>query len=388
MSQSTKAQAVQLLKEVPLIDGHNDFPYMIRGWFRNQINGKASTLYDMPIGHTDINRIKAGLLGGQFWSAYVPCPQAKDQENDCLPQLRQTLQQIDLIHRLIETHPDVLQFAGSAEDVWTCFRAGRVASLIGVEGLHQIGNSVAMLRTLYNVGVRYVTLTHNCHNLFADAATVSPALHDGLSSEGQKLVSEMNRVGMIIDLSHTSHKTQTQVLKLSQAPVIYSHSSVYTLTPHPRNTTDSNLDLLAKTNGLIMISFLRELTTLDPSDATLPGVVDHIVYAGKKIGFDHVGIGSDFDGMLTAPDGLGDVSCYPSLVAGLLERGVSEDDVKKVMGLNVIRVLKEVDDVKRELERKAEGGGGEVLWDEIGEIWDEKLKSMLVEERGKGRGCF
>ncbi|KAL4969534.1 dipeptidase gliJ [Aspergillus stella-maris] len=378
------SQALRILKEVPLIDGHNDFPYMIRGWLRNNIDNHRDVLYDMPIGHTDIKRIQQGCLGGQFWSAYVPCPKPGKQADE----LQQTLQQIDVIHRLIETFPDVLRFAASADEIWSCFRTGRVASLIGVEGLHQIGDSPAALRMLYRLGVRYVTLTHNCHNWWADAANISPPLHGGLSKDGEKMVREMNRIGMIIDLSHTSHETQSQVLQLSEAPVIYSHSSIYTLTPHARNTTDSNLNLLASKNGLIMISFLRGLTTPDSADATLPAVLDHILYAGERIGYDHVGIGSDFDGMLTGPEGLSDVSCYPALVAGLLERGVDEGDVKKVLGFNVIRVLREVEEVKGRLEKAGRGEdrrGMEVLSDEIEEVWDEELKGILVAERERRR---
>ncbi|KAH1589038.1 hypothetical protein KXX34_005814, partial [Aspergillus fumigatus] len=164
-------QATRLLKEVPLIDGHNDFPYMIRGWFRNDINGQDAHLYDMPIGQTDLQRLQKGLLGGQFWSAFVPCPKNPDKEVGSLEALRQTLQQLDVIHRLIERHPTILQFADSAASIWSSFRAGRVASLIGIEGLHQIADSVSALRMLHRLGVRYVTLTHNCHNAFADAAT-------------------------------------------------------------------------------------------------------------------------------------------------------------------------------------------------------------------------
>ncbi|PKX95389.1 dipeptidase gliJ [Aspergillus novofumigatus IBT 16806] len=372
-------QARRLLKEVPLIDGHNDFPYMIRGWFRNDINGQNTHLYDMPIGQTDLQRLQKGLLGGQFWSAYVPCSKNPDPEVGSLEALRQTLQQIDVIHRLIERHPTILQFADSAASIWSSFRAGRVASLIGIEGLHQTADSVSALRMLYRLGVRYVTLTHNCHNSFADAATVSPEIHGGLSSKGERLIRELNRMGMMIDLSHTSHKAQTQALRLSRAPVIYSHSSI--LCTHPRNVTDENLHLLQRNGGVIMICFLRELLASDAHQAALSHVIDHIIYTGSRIGYEHVGIGSDFDGMLRGPDGLHDVSCYPALVAGLLERGVSEEDVKRVMGLNVIRVMEDVERVAAELQ----GAGEECLCDELDEVWNEDIKGQLTRERERVR---
>ncbi|GFF59388.1 putative dipeptidase CPC735_014430 [Aspergillus udagawae] len=380
MAPSTiEEQARRLLNEVPLIDGHNDFPYMIRGWFRNDINGQNDHLYDMPIGQTDLQRLQKGLLGGQFWSAYVPCPKNPDREVGSLESLRQTLGQLDVIHRLIETHPTILQFADSAASIWSSFRDGRVASLIGIEGLHQIADSVSALRMLYRLGVRYVTLTHNCHNSFADAATVCPEIHGGLSRKGERLVRELNRMGMIIDLSHTSHKAQTQALRLSRAPVIYSHSSI--LCAHVRNVTDENLQLLQRNGGVIMICFLRELLAAEADQAALSHAIDHIIYAGTRIGYEHVGIGSDFDGMLRGPDGLHDVSCYPALVAGLLQRGVAEEDVKRVMGLNVIRVLEEVERVAAKLQ----GAGEECLCDELGEVWNEDIKRQLTRERERVR---
>ncbi|GFF54279.1 membrane dipeptidase GliJ [Aspergillus udagawae] len=386
MAPSTiEEQARRLLKEVPLIDGHNDFPYMIRGWFRNDINGQSAHLYDMPIGQTDLQRLQKGQLGGQFWSAYVPwqvsAPKNPDREVGSLESLRQTLGQLDVIHRLIETHPTILQFADSAASIWSSFRAGRVASLIGIEGLHQIADSVSALRMLYRLGVRYVTLTHNCHNSFADAATVCPEIHGGLSCKGERLIRELNRMGMIIDLSHTSHQAQTQALRLSRAPVIYSHSSIYSLCAHVRNVTDENLQLLQRNGGVIMICFLRELLAAEADQAALSHAIDHIIYAGTRIGYEHVGIGSDFDGMLRGPDGLHDVSCYPALVAGLLRRGVAEEDVKRVMGLNVIRVLEEVERVAAKLQ----GAGEECLCDELDEVWNEDIKRQLTRERERVR---
>nr|ABV48726.1 dipeptidase [Penicillium lilacinoechinulatum] len=383
-----KEQAARLLAEVPLIDGHNDFPYMIRGWLQNQINGQESTIRDMPIGQTDILRLKAGSVGAQFWSAFVPCPKPEEQEQGCVVQLHKTIQQIDIIHRLIDAFPETLVFADSAASIIEGFRSGRIASLIGVEGLHQIGNSFSALRMFHRLGVRYVTLTHNCHNVFADAAVNSAQTTSFWPVQERRKASQRNEsywnashildLTRIIDLSHTSHAVQEKVLRISEAPVIYSHSSSYTLCPHPRNVTYDNLRLLQDNGGIIMICFLRELTDTKPdSGATLSRVIDHIIDVGKMIGYSHVGIGSDFDGMLRGPDGLEDVTQYPSLVEGMLSRGIAEDDVKNVMGLNLIRVMGEVEKVSEKMKAETK----ESLGDDIGEIWSDDIKLQLLDER-------
>ncbi|KGO70787.1 Peptidase M19, renal dipeptidase [Penicillium expansum] len=306
-----KQQAARLFKEVPLIDGHNDFPYIIRGWLQNQINGQESTIHDMPIGQTDILRLRAGSVGAQFWSAFVPCPTPEEQEQGCVAQLHKTLQQIDLIHRLIEMNPDTLVLAESAASILDGFHSGRIASLIGVEGLHQIGNN-------------------------------------------------------------SIHATTFRLVPKREK------ASGYTVCPHPRNVTDGNLQLLHRNGGIIMVCFLRELTDAKPaSGATLSRVIDHVIYIGEKIGYSHVGIGSDYDGMLRGPDGLEDVAQYPSLVEGMLSRGISETDVKNIMGRNLIRVMEEVEIFSH----LAKAASREFLADDIGGIWGADIKEQLLDER-------
>ncbi|OBT39515.1 hypothetical protein VE00_10401 [Pseudogymnoascus sp. WSF 3629] len=391
------AQVRKILSEVPLVDGHNDFPYMLRGWYKNQVDRADFDIQKMPIGQTDLDRLARGMIGGQFWSAFVPCPTKTDDFSQPNPNtatvlepLLATLQQIDLIHTLISLFPSTLGFASSSTQIWNVFRSGRIASLIGVEGLHQIGNSVSVLRMFYKLGVRYVTLTHDGNNMWAESATSGTTPHGGLSEQGRRLVREMNRIGMMIDLSHTNHSTQKQTLQISEAPVIFSHSSCFELTPHPRNVTDETLHLLRQNGGVIMICFLPSLikltNTIYPplSPATLASVASHIIHAGTLIGYAHVGIGSDFDGMLEGPEGLDDVSCYPGLVGELLKRGVSEGDVRGVVGGNVIRVLEEVERCRDRIEREGRGSG-EVMCDVIEEVWTGGQRGMLVERGARRR---
>ncbi|UKZ72387.1 hypothetical protein TrVFT333_000016 [Trichoderma virens FT-333] len=301
------------------------------------------------LAETDLERLGRGRVGGQFWSAFVSCPPSEPghepQDGAYLESMRKTLQQIDLIYLMIEMYPTRFALARNSADVLEVFRSGRIACMIGLEGLHQIGNSFSCLRLYRSLGVRYITLTHNCNNLYADSAT-APVLHGGLSERGRRAVQEMNRTGLIVDLSHTSDAVQKEVLSLSRAPVIFSHSSCYSVCPHRRNVSDSVLDQLKQNGGVIMICFLRELVAPpNGGDPSLSDVVDHIIYAGERIGYEHVGIGSDFDGMLKGPDGLDEVSQYPQLVSALVTRGVSTQDIKRVIGLNILRVLDQVDAV-------------------------------------------
>ncbi|KAJ8069771.1 hypothetical protein OCU04_000188 [Sclerotinia nivalis] len=332
------------------LDGHDDFAIWLRVFHGNHIDFNASSDLD---GMVDFPRIRYGRLGAQFWSIYVPCP---NYHNDFSSQtyfetIHDTLQQIDLINRLIAAFPSHLQHAFSAADVQSNFKHNRqaVSSLMGAEGLHQIGNSASVLRLYYRLGVRYVSLTHDCNNIYADAALAARPVHGGLSDRGREVVREMNRLGMLVDLSHTSDDTMRDVLKVTLAPVIFSHSNARSLCDHPRNVPDDILDLIEENGGVVMVTFYAAYTNCEaPAQASLDDVADHMMYIGRRIGFRHVGIGSDFDGMAGGPEGLEDVSKYPNLVAALVERGVNTRDIKDVISGNALRVLAEA-------ERVAEG---------------------------------
>ncbi|POR35286.1 Dipeptidase [Tolypocladium paradoxum] len=362
--------------------GHNDFAYMVRGWFRNNLSQPDFDIHAMPIGQTDINRLRKGKLGGQFWSAFVPCPKDGDSKDSIL---LSTLQQIDLLHGIFEQYPRIFTFVSQSCEIIPAFKTGRLVSLLGIEGLHQIGGSPSVLRMLYKLGVRYATLCHNKGNEFADSSTAE-GTHGGLSHLGRKLVLEMNRIGMIVDLAHTSHEAQLDALAHSEAPVIFSHASCYELCPNPRNVRDEVLYKLKANRGLIMICFIPSLVT--PQQTTQKGtsgehkvapsvasVVDHIMHVGNTIGYSHVGIGSDFDGMLEGPPDLDDTSCFPSLFEELLGRGVDEEDVKLVVGLNVIRVMEEVESVSRVAQNIDKW---DVLCDDIASPWTDEQVSLLV----------
>lgn len=285
-----------------------------------------------------------------------------------------------MISRLREKFPHVFSEPGNSSTAMEYFNQGKIVSPYGIEGLHSIGNSFAQLRAFHKLGVRYATLTHNCHNSFADAALVetlngvkkAEPLWHGVSEKGKKVVYEMNRLGMLVDLSHVSVDTMRDVLgggkddwTGSQAPVIFSHSSSYAVCPHPRNPPDDVLQLVKKTGSLVMVNFSPSFISCTPGDnenglpdfyppnATLSHVVDHIVHIGELIGYEHVGFGSDFDGIMSTPEGLEDVSKYPDLVAELLRRGVSDEDASKVVGGNLLRVWAKVDEVAARLQ--AEG---------------------------------
>ncbi|KAI2699501.1 hypothetical protein CBS147332_8387 [Penicillium roqueforti] len=366
-------EVIDILNSVPLIDGHNDWPHLIRGFYDNQLDSRLDPEKDL-VGHVDIKRLREGKSGGAFWSVYIDCPDSDDFTDDAvhLETLRDTLQQIDLVHRLVDLYSDHMGLVDRASDIMRLFTDGKFASLIGVEGLHQIANSSSVLRLYHKLGVRYVTLAHNKNNLYADSATAISPAHDGLSSNGELIVREMNRIGMIIDLSHTSESVMHQVLDISKAPVIFSHSSTASIVPHPRNVPDAILEKLKANKGVIMITFIPSLAHIDPTQGNMDHVIDHIMHVGQKIGYDHVGLGSDYDGMFNAVKGIENVALYPHLVRRMLERGIARSDVEKIIGLNVIRVLNDV-----EVQSASSKSQVPIMQDGVKQLWNEKFRGVV-----------
>ncbi|XP_023703746.1 dipeptidase 1 [Cryptotermes secundus] len=347
--------ARQILTEVPLIDGHNDLPWNIRKFVHNQLRDfkfnedlrSVAPWSKSAWSHTDLLRLRRGMVGGQFWAAYVPC------ESQHLNAVQLTLEQIDLIKRLIDKYEEHLQFASSANEIIEAHEQNRIASLIGVEGGHSIGNSLAVLRILYDLGVRYMTLTHTCNTPWADSSSVEHRgkypEHGGLTEFGKAVVREMNRLGMMVDLSHASVHTMKDALAASKAPVMFSHSSAFALCNSSRNVPDDVLKSLAWNGGLVMVTFYNYFVKCGPK-ATVADVAEHISYIRDLIGVDHIGVGGDFDGINRTPRGLEDVSMYPELFAELLRSGHwTVGDLKKVAGLNLLRVFAKVEKVRDDM---------------------------------------
>jgi membrane dipeptidase len=372
--QAALEKARALMKQAPLVDGHNDLPWAMRQNARYDFD-KLDIRQSQPTLHTDIPKIRAGQLGGQLWSVYVPSSMQGQAA------VTATLEQIDTVYELSRRYPDVFEIARTADDIERVFKAGKVASLVGMEGGHSIDKSLQTLRMMYRLGARYMTLTHSANVPWADSATDEP-VHGGLSAFGETVVREMNYLGMLVDLSHVSPDTMRDALHVSEAPVIFSHSSARALCNVPRNVPDDVLKLVPKNGGVVMVTFVpgfvsqavadwnariqkqREQWRAEIADeaarkaaeaawraanpeprATLAMVADHIDHVRKVAGVDHVGIGGDFDGIDFGPDGLENVSKYPDLVAELVRRGYTDDEVKKVIGLNVIRALREAEKV-------------------------------------------
>ena len=374
-----RARALQ--REVPLIDGHNDYPWALRQNADRDLD-KLDIRVAQPSIHTDISRLRAGGVGAQFWSVYVPASLTGEAA------VTATLEEVDTVHRMMHRYPEAFELALTADDVERIFRGGKIASMIGMEGGHSIDSSLVALRMFYRLGVRYMTLTHGSNLPWADSATDTPVL-GGLSRFGEEVVHEMNWLGMLVDLSHVSPDTMRDALRLTEAPVMFSHSSARALTNVPRNVPDDVLRLVAKNGGVVMVTFVpgfispdvaghdraadaerERLEALHPGDAegvdaglrawrganptpraTLSQVADHIDHIREVAGLEHIGIGSDFDGISSVPEGLEDVSTYPALTAELLRRGYADDEVKQVLGLNVLRVMREVEAVAERLQR-------------------------------------
>uniref|UniRef100_A0A3Q3X528 Dipeptidase n=1 Tax=Mola mola TaxID=94237 RepID=A0A3Q3X528_MOLML len=335
-------KALQLMSDTPLIDGHNDLPWQLRKQFNNELN--KVDLYTLNSTHTNIPKIREGRLGAQFWSAYVPCDtQFKDT-------VRQTLEQIDVVHRMCQRYPEAFMFATSSKDIMKAFDMNRTASLIGVEGGHSIDSSLGALRTMYQLGVRYLTLTHSCNTPWADNWLVDtgsePSEHDGLSPFGKQLIVEMNRLGMLIDLAHVTVKVMNQVLDMSEAPVIFSHSSAYAVCQHKRNVPDDVLRRVKEKRGIVMVNFYNDYVTCSKT-ASLSDVADHFDHIKKVGGAEIIGFGGDYDGVTRLPEGLEDVSKVPNVVAELLRRGWTDEEVRAALGKNLLRVLNDAEMVNK-----------------------------------------
>jgi membrane dipeptidase len=338
------ARARALHRQTPLVDGHNDYPWALREHNAARDMATLDITVAQPKIHTDIPRLRAGGVGGQFWSVYVPATMQGQEA------VRATLEQIDVVHRMIRAYPETFALALTAADVERIFTSGRIASLIGMEGGYSIDNSLAALRMFHALGARYMTLTHSVNIAWADSGTDTPKL-GGLSKFGEEVVREMNRLGMLVDLSHTAPGTMEDAIRVSEAPVIFSHSDARAVREHGRNVPDNVLQMVAKNGGIVMVTFVPGFLTAAPR-ATLADVADHMDHVRKVAGADHVGIGGDFDGITAVPEGLEDVSKYPALTAELLRRGWSDDDVRKALGQNILRVMRRAEEVAARLQKE------------------------------------
>ncbi|XP_017517731.2 dipeptidase 1 isoform X1 [Manis javanica] len=335
-------EAERIMRGTPVIDGHNDLPWQLLTMFNNQLQDERANLTSLSRTHTNIPKLRAGFVGGQFWSAYTPCD---TQNKDAV---KRTLEQIDVIHRMCQMYPETFVCVTSSTGIRQAFREGRVASLVGVEGGHSIDSSLGVLRALYHLGMRYLTLTHSCNTPWADNWLVDTgddeAQSQGLSFFGQSVVKEMNRLGVIIDLAHVSVATMKATLQLSKAPVIFSHSSAHRLCSHARNVPDDVLQLVNETGSLVMVNFYNDYVSCK-KEATLSQVADHLDHIKKVAGVGAVGFGGDFDGVSRLPLGLEDVSKYPDLVAELLRRRWTEAEVRGALADNLLRVFEAVEQV-------------------------------------------
>jgi membrane dipeptidase len=351
------AVAYRVLASTPLIDGHNDLPWVIRTYEGGPRDVHAYDLMSRTPGHTDIPRMREGMVGGKFWSVWIPTQVAGPGA------ARVQLEQIDITRRMIDAYPEHLELALTADDAVRIYRQGRIASMIGMEGGHAMENSLAALRTFYDLGARYMTLTHSANIDWADSCCEAPE-HDGLTRFGEEVVREMNRMGMLVDLSHVGFQTMHDALDVTEAPIIFSHSSAYGVTPHPRNVPDDVLERMAENGGVVMVTFVTVFVNEDlmrwqalPPDqrtgpapvATLSDVADHIDHVRRVAGVDHVGIGSDYDGA-TMPQGLEDTSTFPALLAELSRRGWTEAELRKLAGENVLRAWREAERVAARLQ--------------------------------------
>jgi len=357
--------AKRVLSSVPLFDGHNDLPWAIRGADAAR-DVRAYDIASETEGHTDLNRLRQGMVGAQFWSVYVPFAAVEEGA------ARMQLEQIDIALQVIADHPEDLELAETAADVMRIFHAGKIASMIGMEGGHAIENSLGALRAFYQLGARYMTLTHSNNIDWADSCC-EPSEFGGLTAFGREVVREMNWVGMMVDISHVSPESMHDVLDVAEAPVIFSHSAARALTDHVRNVPDDVLRRLPDNGGVVMVTFveffvndevrLYEGEAADAPRATLADVADHIEHVRSVAGIDHVAIGGDFDGIPRGPIGLEDVSTYPALFAELSRRGWSESELRQLAAGNMLRAMRATEATARRL--RAERGPSTATIEEL-----------------------
>ncbi|HEY4459173.1 MAG TPA: dipeptidase [Pseudonocardiaceae bacterium] len=374
------ARATEILADAPVIDGHNDLPWALRKQVRYDLDQRDIAKDQSEHLHTDLPRLRAGGVGGQFWSVYVPVELAKDDA------VSATLEQIDCVRALVNRYPDQLRIARTAAEIEQARADGRIASLMGAEGGHSINNSLATLRAFYELGVRYMTLTHNDNTDWADSATDEPR-HNGLTAFGVEVVREMNRLGMLVDLSHVAPQTMRDAIAASRAPVLFSHSSSRAVADHPRNIPDDVLALLPANGGVAMATFVPQFVLPEVAQwmkqfdgyltergldrhapnamslldeyaakhprpvATASTVADHLDHMREVAGIDHLGLGGDYDGVPFTAGDLPDVSSYPVLIAELLRRGWSDTDIAKLTWQNAVRVLGDAERVAADLQR-------------------------------------
>lgn len=375
-------RARALHKLVPLTDGHNDLPWQYRNDADRDVWARDIS-QSQPEWHTDIPRLREGQLGAQFWSVYVPASmQGKGA-------VRATMEEIDIVYQLLQRYPDTFQLTLTADEVEAAFKEGKIASMIGIEGGHSIDSSIGALRMFHKLGAGYMTLTHGTNIPWADAST-DTAQADGLTNFGEEVVREMNRLGMLVDLSHVAPATMHDALDVSEAPIIFSHSSSRAKCDHVRNVPDEVLKRLPQNGGVIMVTFVTSfiseevrhhgiqqgeeadrlqamrgsteesvqiglaewIETHPTPKATLAQVADHIDHIRQTAGIDHIGLGGDFDGITSVPVGLEDVSTYPMLTAELIRRGYSDEDVMKILGNNILRVMRKAEEVAARLQKE------------------------------------
>jgi len=380
------ARIDRILRDVPLIDGHNDLPWQYRERAKDhlaQIDLRVDQTALTPPLHTDIPRLHKGHLGAQFWSVYVP---TELKGSDAV---RAVLEQIDVVDRIDDQYSDTFELAKTADDVVRIHRSGKIASLIGIEGGHSIANSLGVLRQLYALGARYMTITHSDNDDWADSATADPK-HNGITPFGKLVIAEMNRLGMLVDLSHVSPKTMHDALDVTAAPVIFSHSSARAITDHARNVPDDVLRRLKDNDGVVMVTFVptfisdaarardaahdaeqarlktmyrgqpdvvkAKLTAWEVANpaphATVKDVADHIDHIVKIAGATHVGIGADLDGITSTPEGLDSVAAYPLVFGELIRRGYTDEQLKGIAGNNVLRVMRKAELVAARLQKE------------------------------------